>query len=31
MMAAPGDVDVNKLVSDMRSVEGVQEVHHVHV
>nr|WP_280520058.1 cation diffusion facilitator family transporter [Rhizobium cremeum] len=31
MMAAPEDVDVNKLVSDMRSVEGVQEVHHVHV
>ncbi|MDH1270974.1 cation diffusion facilitator family transporter [Rhizobium pusense] len=31
MMAAPEDVNVNELVSDMRSVEGVQEVHHVHV
>lgn len=31
MMATPEDVDAVQVVLDLRSVEGVQDVHHVHV
>ncbi|MCA1868214.1 cation transporter [Agrobacterium genomosp. 3] len=31
MMAAPEGVDVKKVVADMRSVDGVNDVHHVHI
>ena len=31
MMATPEGVDVKKVVADMRSVDGVNDVHHVHI
>ncbi|CUX68352.1 cation transporter (plasmid) [Agrobacterium tumefaciens] len=31
MMGTPDGVDVMKVVTDMRSVEGVNDVHHVHI
>lgn len=31
MLGTPPDLDVNKLVEGLRSVEGVQDLHHVHV
>lgn len=31
MMGAPEDVDVVQVVLDLRAVEGVQNVHHVHI
>ncbi|MBO0134123.1 MULTISPECIES: cation diffusion facilitator family transporter [Rhizobium/Agrobacterium group] len=31
MMATPEGVDVKKVVADLRSVDGVNDVHHVHI
>ncbi|NTF22682.1 cation diffusion facilitator family transporter (plasmid) [Agrobacterium rosae] len=31
MMATPEGIDVKKVVADLRSVDGVNDVHHVHV
>lgn len=31
MLGTPEDVDVERVVEDLRSVEGVADVHHVHV
>nr|CAD6438511.1 cation transporter [Rhizobium sp. Q54] len=31
MLGTPEDVDVDRVVEDLRSVEGVADVHHVHV
>ncbi|KKX29456.1 cation diffusion facilitator family transporter [Rhizobium sp. LC145] len=31
MMGTPEDVDIERVVLDLRNVEGVAEVHHVHV
>ena len=31
MLGTPSDLDVEALVADLRAVEGVEDVHHVHV
>ncbi|CDZ45699.1 cation diffusion facilitator family transporter [Neorhizobium galegae] len=31
MMGTPEDTDVNRILEDLRGIEGVEDIHHVHV